>query len=212
MYCDISNMVLTEIWDSLCVRRAVKEYHKRERITLICKQIWSCERITWNPAESLVCDVSRQLNVLHQAALCSNCYDIQDIAIHESNIVCILSVCEGTSREHFKSRDFRGRQRNFKQHINSKVEGERGKRTALSYTTGRGELRRELPVYLYAPTRIQYPHKAEKFGRDTSDRQTLPKLLMIDRIKISLQIKMNDQPRPIMVSRCLTFVLEGRDG
>ncbi|KER30001.1 hypothetical protein T265_03482 [Opisthorchis viverrini] len=38
--------------------------------TLICKQIWSCERLTWNPAESLVCDVLRQLNVVHQAASC----------------------------------------------------------------------------------------------------------------------------------------------
>ncbi|KAG5454945.1 hypothetical protein CSKR_105882 [Clonorchis sinensis] len=29
-----------------------------------------CERLTWNPAESPVFDVSRQLNVLHQAASC----------------------------------------------------------------------------------------------------------------------------------------------
>ncbi|KAG5453209.1 hypothetical protein CSKR_110728 [Clonorchis sinensis] len=50
--------------------------------TLICKQICFCERLTWNPAESLVCDVSRQLNVLHQATSCSSCYDIRDIAIH----------------------------------------------------------------------------------------------------------------------------------
>ncbi|KAG5454867.1 hypothetical protein CSKR_100396 [Clonorchis sinensis] len=34
------------------------------RNTLICKQIWFCERLIWNPAESLVCDVSRRLNVL----------------------------------------------------------------------------------------------------------------------------------------------------
>ncbi|KAG5441014.1 Ras-specific guanine nucleotide-releasing factor 2 [Clonorchis sinensis] len=39
-------------------------------------------RLTWNPAESPVCDVFRQLNVLHQAASCSSCYDIRDIAIH----------------------------------------------------------------------------------------------------------------------------------
>ncbi|KER25283.1 LOW QUALITY PROTEIN: hypothetical protein T265_14235 [Opisthorchis viverrini] len=39
-------------------------------------------RLTWNPAESLVCDVSRQLNVLHQAASCFSRYDIRDIAIH----------------------------------------------------------------------------------------------------------------------------------
>ncbi|KAG5443320.1 hypothetical protein CSKR_107288 [Clonorchis sinensis] len=41
-------------------------------------------RLTWNPAESPVCDVFRQLNVLHQAASCSSCYDIRDIAIHTS--------------------------------------------------------------------------------------------------------------------------------
>ncbi|KAG5449686.1 Actin-1 [Clonorchis sinensis] len=35
---------------------------------LICKSVWFCERLTWNPAESLVGDVSRQLNVLHQVA------------------------------------------------------------------------------------------------------------------------------------------------
>ncbi|GAA48479.1 hypothetical protein CLF_101661 [Clonorchis sinensis] len=35
--------------------------------TLICKSTWFCERFTWNPAESPACDVSRQLNVLHQA-------------------------------------------------------------------------------------------------------------------------------------------------
>ncbi|GAA53190.1 hypothetical protein CLF_109734 [Clonorchis sinensis] len=40
------------------------------------------ERLTWNPAESPVCDVFRQLNVLHQAASCSSCYDIRDIATH----------------------------------------------------------------------------------------------------------------------------------
>ncbi|KAG5446395.1 hypothetical protein CSKR_113784 [Clonorchis sinensis] len=39
-------------------------------------------RLTWNPTESLACDVSRQLNVLHQAASCSGCYNIRDIAIH----------------------------------------------------------------------------------------------------------------------------------
>ncbi|KAG5454737.1 hypothetical protein CSKR_114342 [Clonorchis sinensis] len=54
--------------------------HKRN--TLICEQICFCERLAWNPAESLVCDVFRQLNVLHQSASCSSCYDIRDIAIH----------------------------------------------------------------------------------------------------------------------------------
>ncbi|KER19230.1 hypothetical protein T265_11932 [Opisthorchis viverrini] len=38
------------------------------RNTLICELIWFFKRLTWNPAESLVWDVSRQLNVLHQAA------------------------------------------------------------------------------------------------------------------------------------------------
>ncbi|KER28643.1 hypothetical protein T265_04592 [Opisthorchis viverrini] len=33
-------------------------------------------RLTWNPAESLVYDVLRQLNVLHQAASCFSRYDI----------------------------------------------------------------------------------------------------------------------------------------
>ncbi|KAG5449641.1 hypothetical protein CSKR_104126, partial [Clonorchis sinensis] len=50
--------------------------------TLNCKSIRFCERLTWNPAESPVCDDSRQLNVLHQAASCCSCYDIPDIAIH----------------------------------------------------------------------------------------------------------------------------------
>ncbi|KAG5445639.1 hypothetical protein CSKR_104830, partial [Clonorchis sinensis] len=45
-------------------------------------QFGFCERLTWNPAESPVCDVFRQLNVLHQAASCSSCYDIRDIVIH----------------------------------------------------------------------------------------------------------------------------------
>ncbi|KER23578.1 hypothetical protein T265_08570 [Opisthorchis viverrini] len=36
------------------------------RNTLICKLIWFFERLTRNLAESLVCDISRQLNVLHQ--------------------------------------------------------------------------------------------------------------------------------------------------
>ncbi|KAG5451247.1 Ubiquitin carboxyl-terminal hydrolase isozyme L3 [Clonorchis sinensis] len=38
--------------------------------TLICKSIWFYERFTWNKAESRVFDVSKQLNVLHQAASC----------------------------------------------------------------------------------------------------------------------------------------------
>ncbi|KER27277.1 hypothetical protein T265_05678 [Opisthorchis viverrini] len=39
-------------------------------------------RLTWNPAESLVCDVSRQPNVLRQTTSCFRRYDIRDIAIH----------------------------------------------------------------------------------------------------------------------------------
>ncbi|KAG5448214.1 Soluble guanylate cyclase 88E [Clonorchis sinensis] len=35
-----------------------------KRTTLSCKQIWFCDGHIWNPAESLVCDVSRQLKVL----------------------------------------------------------------------------------------------------------------------------------------------------
>ncbi|KAG5445490.1 hypothetical protein CSKR_100978 [Clonorchis sinensis] len=42
------------------------------------KQICFCEKFTWNPAESLVCDASRQLNVLHQAASCfTKCTHLQ---------------------------------------------------------------------------------------------------------------------------------------
>ncbi|KAG5454029.1 hypothetical protein CSKR_102060, partial [Clonorchis sinensis] len=58
-------------------------------------QFGFCERLTWNPAESLVCDESRQLNVLHQAASCSSCYDIRDIAIH---------VAENSSTAHDRFR------------------------------------------------------------------------------------------------------------
>ncbi|KER27413.1 hypothetical protein T265_05520 [Opisthorchis viverrini] len=50
--------------------------------TLICKLLWFFERPTWNPDESLVCDVLRQLNVLHQVASCFSRYDIRYIAIH----------------------------------------------------------------------------------------------------------------------------------
>ncbi|KAG5443027.1 hypothetical protein CSKR_109334 [Clonorchis sinensis] len=42
----------------------------------ISKQIWFCERLIWNPAKFLVCDLSRQLNVLHPAASCSSYYDV----------------------------------------------------------------------------------------------------------------------------------------
>ncbi|KER23682.1 LOW QUALITY PROTEIN: hypothetical protein T265_14586 [Opisthorchis viverrini] len=41
-----------------------------------------CEELTWNPAESIVFAVSRQMNVLHHAAPCFSRYDIPDIAIH----------------------------------------------------------------------------------------------------------------------------------
>ncbi|KAG5452274.1 hypothetical protein CSKR_106699 [Clonorchis sinensis] len=58
-------------------------------------QFGFCERLTWNPAESPVCDVFRQLNVLHQAASCSSCYDIRDIVIH---------VAENSSTAHDRFR------------------------------------------------------------------------------------------------------------
>ncbi|KAG5446434.1 hypothetical protein CSKR_105418 [Clonorchis sinensis] len=63
--------------------------------TFICKPLWFCERLTWNPAESPVCDASRQLNVLHQAAPCFTCYDIRNIAIH---------VAENSSTAHDRFR------------------------------------------------------------------------------------------------------------
>ncbi|KER31341.1 hypothetical protein T265_02393 [Opisthorchis viverrini] len=51
--------------------------------TLNAETVDGCKnRRTWNPAESLVCDVLRQLNVLHQVASCFSGYDIQDIAMH----------------------------------------------------------------------------------------------------------------------------------
>ncbi|KER27014.1 LOW QUALITY PROTEIN: hypothetical protein T265_13889 [Opisthorchis viverrini] len=59
----------------------LKLRHKQRHI-LICKQIWFRERLTWDPAEALVCDVFRQLNVLHQATSCLGSYDIRDFAIH----------------------------------------------------------------------------------------------------------------------------------
>ncbi|KAG5449253.1 hypothetical protein CSKR_100655, partial [Clonorchis sinensis] len=56
------------------------------------QSVWFCERLTWNPAESLVCDVSRQPNVLHQGASCSSCYDVPHIVIHVSEpLVCDVS-------------------------------------------------------------------------------------------------------------------------
>ncbi|KAG5451769.1 hypothetical protein CSKR_109198 [Clonorchis sinensis] len=50
---------------------------------------------TWNPAESLVCDVSGQLNVTHQVASCFSCYDNRDIAI---------DVAENSSTAHDRFR------------------------------------------------------------------------------------------------------------
>ncbi|KER21059.1 LOW QUALITY PROTEIN: hypothetical protein T265_15174 [Opisthorchis viverrini] len=48
--------------------------------------------LNWDPAGSLVCDVLRQLNVLHQAASCFTRYDVRDIAIHvdlrNESLVC----------------------------------------------------------------------------------------------------------------------------
>ncbi|KAG5448562.1 hypothetical protein CSKR_101997 [Clonorchis sinensis] len=62
-------------YDKGCAANSVELYRKRDihlsllwtpkrslfwRSTLICKQIWFCERLNWNPAESLVYDVSRK--------------------------------------------------------------------------------------------------------------------------------------------------------
>ncbi|KAG5454519.1 hypothetical protein CSKR_104873 [Clonorchis sinensis] len=63
-----------------------------------------CERLTWNPAESPVCDVFRQLNVLHQAASCSSCYDIRDIAIHVYKLCTTHKNAENYSTAHDRFR------------------------------------------------------------------------------------------------------------
>ncbi|KAG5453607.1 hypothetical protein CSKR_109559 [Clonorchis sinensis] len=47
-----------------------KSVYHSSRNTLICKSSWFCEGLTSKPAGSPVCDVFRQLNVLHQAASC----------------------------------------------------------------------------------------------------------------------------------------------
>ncbi|KAG5450571.1 hypothetical protein CSKR_101735 [Clonorchis sinensis] len=54
----------------------VREIHS------FANQFGFCERLTWNPTEFPIFDASRQLNMLYQAASCSSCYDIRDIAIH----------------------------------------------------------------------------------------------------------------------------------
>ncbi|KER24100.1 hypothetical protein T265_08142 [Opisthorchis viverrini] len=51
------------------------------RNTLVCKRIRFCKRLTWNPAESPVREVSRQMKVQHQAASWFSRYDIRDITI-----------------------------------------------------------------------------------------------------------------------------------
>ncbi|KER31930.1 LOW QUALITY PROTEIN: hypothetical protein T265_12885 [Opisthorchis viverrini] len=55
------------------------------------------QRLTWNPAESLVYDVFRQLNVVHQAASCFSRYDIRDIAIHIYFLETTHKVTDNTS-------------------------------------------------------------------------------------------------------------------
>ncbi|KAG5445120.1 hypothetical protein CSKR_103989 [Clonorchis sinensis] len=47
-------------------------------------------RLTWSPAGSLVYDVFKQLNVLHQTASCFRWHDIQDIAIHLLDYFAVL--------------------------------------------------------------------------------------------------------------------------
>ncbi|KER30109.1 hypothetical protein T265_03375 [Opisthorchis viverrini] len=71
-----SQQISKSLPTDLEVKAAVNEY------TLICKLIWFFERLIWNPAESLICDVLRQLNVLRQVSSCFSCYDIRGIAIH----------------------------------------------------------------------------------------------------------------------------------
>ncbi|KAG5442293.1 hypothetical protein CSKR_104857 [Clonorchis sinensis] len=44
--------------------------------------MWFCERLTWNPSESIVDDVFKQLNLLHQAASSYSWHDIRYIALH----------------------------------------------------------------------------------------------------------------------------------
>ncbi|KAG5452869.1 hypothetical protein CSKR_107412, partial [Clonorchis sinensis] len=55
-------------------------------------KIWFCERLTLNPAESLVCDVSRQVNVQHQATSYFSCYGMRDIAIHPTTGFALLGT------------------------------------------------------------------------------------------------------------------------
>ncbi|KER29979.1 hypothetical protein T265_13262, partial [Opisthorchis viverrini] len=45
--------------------------------SLICKQIWFCGRLIWNPDESLVQSVSKKLNMPHQAAAYFSWYGIR---------------------------------------------------------------------------------------------------------------------------------------
>ncbi|KAG5446401.1 hypothetical protein CSKR_113272 [Clonorchis sinensis] len=63
-------------------RREMQLPKRIREIHSFANQFGFCERLTWNPAESPVFDISRQLNVLHQAASSSSCYDIRDIVIH----------------------------------------------------------------------------------------------------------------------------------
>ncbi|KER24108.1 hypothetical protein T265_08150 [Opisthorchis viverrini] len=58
-------------------------------------------RLTWNQAESLVGAVSRQLNVLHQAASGFSRYDIRDIAIHIYFCTALLISPRPVSPFHF---------------------------------------------------------------------------------------------------------------
>ncbi|KER27868.1 hypothetical protein T265_13700, partial [Opisthorchis viverrini] len=46
-----------------------------------------------NPGESLFCDVTRQLNVLHKAASCFNCYDIRNTRYMQLNVLHQAASC-----------------------------------------------------------------------------------------------------------------------
>ncbi|KAG5442469.1 hypothetical protein CSKR_110700 [Clonorchis sinensis] len=58
-----------------CAAHSVARNHHKRKIQL-------GSRLTWNPAESLVCNVFKQLNVLHQADSCFGWCGIRNIAIH----------------------------------------------------------------------------------------------------------------------------------
>ncbi|KAG5451058.1 hypothetical protein CSKR_105595 [Clonorchis sinensis] len=71
-----------QIPSTVCPRSPSKTKSNFREINSFVNHFGFCERLTWNPAESPLFDVSRQLNVLHQAASFSSCYNIRDITMH----------------------------------------------------------------------------------------------------------------------------------